>query len=76
MTTVTIEEAQQKLAQLIDLLAAGEQVIITRDARPVARLEREVAAGSTRRQPGSARGRLAVLAEDDEHLRDFDGYAE
>jgi antitoxin (DNA-binding transcriptional repressor) of toxin-antitoxin stability system len=76
MTTVTIEEAQRKLAELIDHLEAGEQVIITRDARPVARLEREVAAGATRRKPGSARGRLTVLVEDDEHLRDFDGCAE
>jgi antitoxin (DNA-binding transcriptional repressor) of toxin-antitoxin stability system len=72
MTTVTIEEAQQKLGELIDHLAAGEKLIITRGARPVARLERESAAGIARRTPGSARGRLTVLVEDDEHLRDFE----
>jgi len=63
MTTVTIEEAQQKLGELIDHLAG---------TRPVARLERESAAGIARRTPGSARGRLTVLVEDDEHLRDFE----
>jgi antitoxin (DNA-binding transcriptional repressor) of toxin-antitoxin stability system len=74
MNTVTIEEAQQKLAELIDHLAAGERVIITRDAHPVARLEREPSCVPVRRQPGSAKGRLVVLAEDDEHMRDFEGY--
>jgi len=26
------------------------------------------------RQPGSAKGKLTILAEDDEHLRDFQAY--
>lgn len=72
MTTVTIEEAQQKLGELIDHLAAGETLIITRNAHPVARLEREAAPVTACRTPGSARGRLTVLVEDDEHLRDFE----
>ncbi len=54
MTTVTIEEAQQKLAELIDHLAAGDRVIITRGTQPVARLERAEPAPPSRRQPGSA----------------------
>jgi len=74
MTTVTIEEAQQKLVEIIEHLAAGDRIIITRGTTPIARLERESGASPKQRQPGSARGRLTVLAEDKEHLRDFEGY--
>ena len=38
MTTVTIEEAQAKLAELIDHLASGEELVITRNQQSIARL--------------------------------------
>lgn len=38
MTTVTIEEAQAKLPQLIAHLAVGEELVITQDKQPIARL--------------------------------------
>lgn len=38
MTSVTIEEAQTQLSSLIERAERGEEVIITRDATPVARL--------------------------------------
>lgn len=38
MTSVTIEEAQTQLAELIERVECGEEVIITRDETPVARL--------------------------------------
>ena len=38
MTTVTIEEAQAKLAELIEYLPAGEELMITRNELPIARL--------------------------------------
>lgn len=34
MAIVTIEEAQAKLPELIDHLAAGEQLVITRNQKP------------------------------------------
>jgi antitoxin (DNA-binding transcriptional repressor) of toxin-antitoxin stability system len=36
MTRITIEEAQAKLPKLIDQLAPGEGLVITRDSRPIA----------------------------------------
>jgi antitoxin (DNA-binding transcriptional repressor) of toxin-antitoxin stability system len=36
MQNVTLEEAQGHLAEIIDKLSAGEEVVITRDDRPVA----------------------------------------
>jgi prevent-host-death family protein len=38
MTTVTIEEAQAKLSELIERLAIGEELVITRNRQPIARL--------------------------------------
>jgi antitoxin (DNA-binding transcriptional repressor) of toxin-antitoxin stability system len=38
MATVTLQEAQAKLAELVHHLAPGEGVTITEDDRPVARL--------------------------------------
>lgn len=61
MRTMTIEEAQAKLAEVIDKLAPGEEVIITRNDQPIATL-----VGQPRR-PESAKGKLVILVEDDEH---------
>ena len=76
MNTVSIEEAQAKLAELIDRLAAGESLVITRNHKPVARLTVEKGPPRRPRQPGSAKGRLAIVEEDDEHLSDFGEYME
>jgi antitoxin (DNA-binding transcriptional repressor) of toxin-antitoxin stability system len=54
MTTITIEEAQAKLPQLIDQLAPGEGLVITRDARPIAQL-----VGLPAEKPDPAPGRGA-----------------
>jgi antitoxin (DNA-binding transcriptional repressor) of toxin-antitoxin stability system len=71
--TVTIEQAQAWLPELIAKLAPGEEVTITRDAKPVAQL---VHVSGEKSQPrfGSCRGKLIILAEDDEHLEDFKDY--
>ncbi|MGO8752569.1 MAG: type II toxin-antitoxin system Phd/YefM family antitoxin [Thermoguttaceae bacterium] len=76
MTIVTIEEAQAKLPELIEQLEAGEQLVITRYQQPIARL---MAEGKPKRKPrkaGSAKGVLTILADDDEHLKDFAEYME
>jgi prevent-host-death family protein len=36
MTTVTLAEAQARLPELIEKVAAGEEVVISRDDAPVA----------------------------------------
>ena len=74
MPTVTIEEAQAKLRELIDELAPGEEVIITRNQQPVAKLVGQQRPMRKPRQPGSAKGKLVILTEDDAHLKDFKEY--
>jgi prevent-host-death family protein len=76
MNTVTIEAAQAKLSEVIDKLAPGEEVIITRNEQPVAKLVGQQRPIRKPRRPGSAKGKLVILAEDDEHLKDFKDYME
>jgi prevent-host-death family protein len=68
---MTIEEAQAKLSEVIDKLAPGEEVIITRNQQPVAKLVGQQRLIRKSRRPGSAKGKLVILAQDDEHLKDF-----
>ncbi len=72
--TISMAEAQATLPDLIDALAPGETVVITQDNQPVATLIRHSLTARKRRQPGSARGKLMIHVEDDEHLQDFAEY--
>ena len=74
MTTVSIDEAQTKLAELIDSLHEGDEIIITRDDRRVAKLVGQQESKRAPRVPGSAKGKLVIHSEDDEHLEDFKEY--
>lgn len=73
MAVVTVQEAQAQLPELIDRLASGEEVTIVRDAVPVGKL-----VGILAKKPlpiaGRGRGKVVIIAEDDEHLKDFAEY--
>jgi antitoxin (DNA-binding transcriptional repressor) of toxin-antitoxin stability system len=73
MQTVTLEEAQSHLAEIIDRLTPGEEVVILRGNKPVARLS-STPEEEPRPLPGRGRGMLTILSEDDEHLKDFAEY--
>lgn len=73
MMTITIEEAQARLPQLIDQLAPGEELVITRDSRPIAQIV-GLPAETPRPVPGRGRGKLIIISEDDDHLKDFEDY--
>jgi antitoxin (DNA-binding transcriptional repressor) of toxin-antitoxin stability system len=70
MSIVTIEEAKGRLAELIDNLMLGEEVIITPNQQPVAQL---IPLPFAKPQPvfGSCKGMLTTVAEDGAHLKDF-----
>ncbi len=74
--TITIDEAQAKLKDLIHQLAPGEEVVITENQRPVARLvsESPKPKPGLRPPPGLGKGLITVLSDDDEHLKEFEGY--
>ena len=59
---MTIHQAKANLSRLIQKASSGEEVIISRGSKPVARL---VPIGLTngKRQPGSLKGKLFVRRE-------------
>lgn len=67
MKTVNIHEAKTHLSRLIEDLAAGEEVIIARNGKPVARLL-PVMARSRPRLPGQWRGQVRIGADFDAPL--------
>jgi prevent-host-death family protein len=73
MVTVTIQEAQARLPELIHELTPGAEVVISENGRPVAKLV-ATPAEKARPLPGRCKGMLTILAEDDEHLDDFKEY--
>ena len=66
---VSIQKAKKNLSQLIKKASAGEEVIIARGSKHVARL---VALGEVKkkRQPGSMKGKLSIGPEFFEPLPD------
>ena len=65
MAIVTLQEAQARLADIVRGLSSGEEVVITENDVPVARLvaAREGTAG-TQRQLGTLRGTVLHVADD------------
>jgi prevent-host-death family protein len=59
---VNIHEAKTHLSRLLARLSDGEEVIIAKAGKPIARLV-PVAQQPARRQPGSARGKLTIAAD-------------
>ena len=76
MATFTIQEAQAQLADLIHRLTPGEEVVITENNQPVAKLVSEPSnlKPALRQPPGLGKGCITVISDDDEYLRDFSEY--
>jgi len=70
---IEYDQAVDHLKELLEKASLGEEIVITRDHRPVVRLvpsEQPVS-----RKFGSARGLLTVPDDFDEPLEDFADYA-
>ena len=75
MTQVSIQEAQARLTDLIHRLNPGDEVVITENNQPVARLVPTVAATRKARRPGTLRGTVLKMSADcDAPLDDFKEY--
>jgi antitoxin (DNA-binding transcriptional repressor) of toxin-antitoxin stability system len=73
MNSITIDEAQARLPELIDGLMSGEELVITRGEQVVANLVGR-AVPNRPRQFGLGKGKLTVINDDDDHLADFGEY--
>ncbi len=77
MPTITLEEAQAHLPELIERLQPGEELVITSNQKPVARLTGAVEAVRAERRLGTMRGSVLSMAADfDAPLDDFKEYME
>ena len=74
MTTIPIREASTRLSELIDQPKPGEEIELTRGRETVARLVKNNTQ-KQRRQFGLGKGKLTILADDDEHLEHFQDYS-
>ena len=74
IATVSIYEAKTRLSHLVDRALRGDQVVITRHGRPVARLVPAARPRAARprapRRLGALRGKIRVAADFDAPLPD------
>ncbi|MDP8968075.1 MAG: type II toxin-antitoxin system prevent-host-death family antitoxin [Actinomycetota bacterium] len=66
MAQVGMHEAKTKLSQLVERAEAGEEIVITRNGNPVARLVPVSKTNSLAAVHGALRGRVALREDFDE----------
>jgi antitoxin (DNA-binding transcriptional repressor) of toxin-antitoxin stability system len=77
LSTLSVEEAQAQLPKLIEQLQPGEEIVITRDQKPVARLIGEAKPDQPPRRLGTLKGSVLYMAPDfNAPLEDFTEYME
>jgi len=64
--TVTVTEAKTQLSRLIELVGEGEEIVIRRGPRPVAKLVRYDDTERKPRKPGSLKGEIWISDDFDE----------
>lgn len=67
MTVVNIQEAKTQLSRLLTLVEAGEEVVIARYGKKVARLVR-IAPPAVERRPGTWRDSLRIAEDFNDEL--------
>jgi len=77
MNKVNIHQAKTHLSRLVERAAGGEEIIIAKSGKPVARLVPYVPEGTVRR-PGAMRGKIRIKKNFDaplpkELLASFEG---
>lgn len=69
MTQVNVQEAKAQLSRLLGLVEAGEDVVIARYGKPIAKLVR-LEPPAPKRRPGTWRDSLRMADDFDESLDD------
>jgi antitoxin (DNA-binding transcriptional repressor) of toxin-antitoxin stability system len=73
-TTMAVEDIKVTLPELLDTLAPGDEVILTRNHQPVAKLVSEKQPERKPRVPGLGKGMITIISDDEDHLIDFADY--
>jgi prevent-host-death family protein len=77
MASITIQEAQAQLPDLIHQLNPGEELVITENNQPVARLVPTASTAEARKAPkfGTLKGTVLSMEHFDDPLEEFEEYA-
>ena len=73
-TTMEVEDIEMTLPELLDHLAPGDEVILTRNYQRVAKLVSLIPVPRKPRVPGLCKGMMTIISDDEEHLQDFAEY--
>jgi antitoxin (DNA-binding transcriptional repressor) of toxin-antitoxin stability system len=74
MPTITLQEAQARLPDLIHRLTPGDEVVITENDEPVAKLARTDSKKHWPCKAGSAKGKIWMAPDFDAPLEEFKEY--
>jgi antitoxin (DNA-binding transcriptional repressor) of toxin-antitoxin stability system len=75
MQTMPLEQAEGHLAEIIERLAPGEELVLTRDDKPVATLKASPPPSRKPRQLGTLKGSVLYIAPDfDDIPEGFEDY--
>ncbi|MEP0807487.1 MAG: type II toxin-antitoxin system Phd/YefM family antitoxin [Chloroflexota bacterium] len=72
MTTFNVHEAKTHFSKLLERVLKGEEVIIAKAGKPVARIL-PVVANVTTRTPGIDKGKITIMPNFDDPLDEFAG---
>jgi prevent-host-death family protein len=67
MNQVNIHQAKTQFSRLVERVAAGEEIVIAKAGKPIARLVPYAPKGAIRR-PGAMRGKIRIKKNFDEPL--------
>jgi prevent-host-death family protein len=70
MTTFNVHEAKTHFSKLLERVLKGEEVIIAKAGKPVARIL-PVVANVTTRTPGIDKGKITIMPNFDDPLDEF-----
>jgi antitoxin (DNA-binding transcriptional repressor) of toxin-antitoxin stability system len=75
MQTIDVYEAESHLAELIDNLSPGDQIVLTRDDKPIATIRATPVARRASPKFGTLKGTILYIAPDfDEIPEGFEDY--
>jgi prevent-host-death family protein len=72
MTIFNIHEAKTHFSKLLERVSNGEEVVIAKAGKPVARLLPYIADDNSARIPGIDRGKVTIMPDFDAPLAEFD----
>ncbi len=73
MSQVNIHEAKTHFSKLIKRVLSGEEIIIAKGNKPVAKLV-SIDNGKPKRKLGTAKGKIQISPDFEEPLSDFEEY--